>query len=443
MARGANLRAIVVRKSRNVWTFVDWGALTGFERDAPDATIDVLAGPYFRNEPPARRTYVAASNYAAIVRRHFGTEPSALSGRTAVGVLARSLPDDGWLWPPSDLAVTLCRLAGAFRGGYCYYPSYRGPGWKIDVRRAYCWSLSEELPNGYAIGPYTGSQLDDTGLYLCRVQGPGILPILLAPLHRGPERPRRRLWSGDRCDAFLPGVEIAGLRALGYTVTPGWGLTPRSTVRFGKLRTAVDAVIRDYGSDSPEGLVAKAIPNAAYGCLAAPSERWELIFSEAEPVGGALPLIGADGEEVDGAWYQHRTARRASQHVDIAAVVTARVRCRLYAMADQLDRQGISVVAADTDGLVVSGQPSRQLLSDTARVGEWRDCGYDPDIIVNGPRFAAIGGRAFASGTPGVSYGDVAIAHDRGSVTVEGKVMAPPWVGEAGARTVSRVLRRA
>lgn len=441
-ASGTYLKAITVRRDKRSWHLVDLRAFVGLEDMPVGQILSTLAGPAFEDAPVAVRVGIAGAVYGNIVKEHFGVTARLTSGSTAIAAVARHIPDDCWLWKPSTLAVTLARVGGGFRGGYCYYPTYKGPGYKIDIRRAYSWALTKELPNGTVYGRCDSADGERAGLFVCRVQGPGYAPVLLAPWN-GPERGfSRRLWNGDYCHCVLPQSEFAGLRALGYAVHPGWGVVYRSTFSLATFVQQVERLAADHGPDSAQGQIAKALANRVYGKFAEHPTRVELSFAADCPADGYLPLVDAAGDEVESAWSFERTAFRSHQHIDIAAEITSLVRTRLYTAMATLDASAIKVLAVDTDGMVVSHDPVGVLAMDPSRIGGWRFCGYDPEITIAGPRFASIAGRTMTAGTSAQSADVVSLAFDRGVVSVEGKVMAPAWSLGPMHTTVTRRLRR-
>lgn len=443
MASGTYISGLTVSKAKHSWFLLDWRAFSGLGDQDAEETIGAFSGPAFRETSPATRLSVAAGVYESTVRAYFGVGCALTAGRTAISALERTIPETEWVWRPSALAVTLCRQGGGFRGGYCYYPPYRGPGHRLDIRRAYTWALSQELPNGTAYGQCDAGQGERNGVYVCRVRGPGYQPVLLAPFSRSGDPPPRRLWNGDECYCVLPQSEFAGLRALGYRVTAGWGAVYRGTTSFAPFVDRIARLTDDYGAESPVGLVGKALGVRVYGKFAERSDRDSLTFSTEMPGADALPYIDAAGEEVDDAWSTSRSAVRAHQHIDIACEITALVRSRLYRMASDLDLHGIGILAADTDGLLTTGRPDWIPLSSDARIGDWRYCGYVAQATIAGPRFASIGDRTLVAGTSPQPAEVVSLAFTNGTVSVEGKVMAPAWSTGASVRTVPRVLRRA
>lgn len=441
-ASGTYLKAITVRRDKQVWQLADLRSLVGLEDMSIEQVISTLAGPHFAAAEPAVATGIAAGVYASLVKEHFGVAARLTAGATAIAAMARHIPDDCWLWKPSSLAVTLARVGGGFRGGYCYYPAYRGPGYKIDIRRAYSWALTKELPCGTSLGRCNAGTGERAGLYVCRVRGPGYSQVLLAPFAGGEHGFGRRLWNGDDCYCILPQSEFAGLRALGYVVEPGWGAVYRATFTLSAFVQQVERLAADYGPDSAQGQVGKALANRVYGKFAERANRTDVVFTASDPAGGAQPFLDAAGEEVPDAWCIERLAHRSHQHIDIAAEITALVRGRLYAAMADLDASGIGVLAVDTDGMVITAHPAGVLQLDAGTVGGWRYCGYDPEITIAGPRFASIAGRIISAGTSAQSAAVVSLAFDRGTVSVEGKVMAPPWSEGPMHTTVTRRLRR-
>lgn len=439
---GTYIKSISVRKAKHSWHFVDLGAFTGLTDVPAENVLTAFAGPAFAGATLAARVAVAAGVYTQLVQEHFRVAARLTAARTAVAAASRHLPEDAWLWRPSVLAVTLARVGGGFRGGYSYYPAYRGPGHKIDIRRAYTWALAQALPRSTALGRCDDGSGEQPGLYVCDVRGPGVVPVYLAPYSGTQEGFRRRLWAGDHCCCVLSQAEFAGLRSLGYRVEPGWGLVHTSTFSFAGFVQQIERLTDQYGPESAHGLVAKAIGVAVYGKLAENPTHEHVAFATERPSDDHLPFVDAAGEEVPDAWSHNRTAYRAHQHVDVASEVTALVRNRVYQAIARLDAVGIPTLAVDTDGLVCRSDPHGTMELDAGRIGGWRYCGYDPDAIIAGPRFAAWRGRAITAGTSEQSVDAVAIAHDRGSVTVDGKVMAPAWSTGPMHGTVRRTLRR-
>jgi hypothetical protein len=442
MASGTYINALIVSKAKHSWYLLDWRAFTGLGDQDVDETIGAFSTPGLVQESLATRLAVAAGVYATTVRSYFGVDCAVTAGRTAIAALQRTMADSEWVWRPSALAVTLCRAGGGFRGGYCYYPPYRGPGHKLDIRRAYTWALSQELPNGTAYGQCRANGVERPGVYVCRVLGPGYVPLLVAPHTRSGGNPTRRLWNGDECYCVLPQCEFVGVRALGYQVDPGWGAVYRATTTFRPFVERIARLTNEHGAASPIGLVGKALGVRVYGKFAERPDREGLSFGAEPPSGDSLPYIDAAGEEVEDAWSTPRSAVRSHQHIDMATEITALVRSRLYGAIARLDGYGIRVLAADTDGLLVSDRPTEGLLPDQPGIGDWRYCGYDSDAIIAGPRFASIGGRVLTAGTSSQNADVVALAYNNGTVSVEGRVMAPAWSAGASARTVRRVLRR-
>lgn len=441
VVQGGDVKMITVRRDRHAWYLVDWHGLTGLDPDGLTRQVVAFGGSGVSHEPRAVGLLRAIEGYATLVRQAFGVEPRLTLGQTAVAAAARHVHPDRWLWRPSSLALALCREGGGFRGGYCYYPAYRGPGHKIDIRRAYSWALSQPLPCGSVRGACVADGVEQDGVYVCRVRGPGLLPAYLAVWNAGEGGFTRRLWAGDSCYCVLPRCEFAGLRALGYVVEPGWGAVHLRQFTLAGYARRAEAVAATHGAESVQGTAAKLLTVAVYGKFAEHPERDGLVFARAAPSRHHLPYTDSAGEEVDGAWCQSSSAYRGHQHVDVAAEVTALVRSRMYEAMARLTACGISVLAGDTDGLLISHPPDGALETRTGRVGEWRYCGYDPQVTISGPRFLSWKGRAMIAGTSRQDPSVVALAYDKGVVSVEGVVMAPPWQGGAIARMVRRRLR--
>lgn len=439
---GTYIKSLTVRKAKHSWHFVDLAAFTGLFDTPVGDILTAFAGPAFAGANLAARTAVAVSVFDQMVQEYFGVTARLTAARTAIAAASRHLPSDAWLWRPSVLAVTLARIGGGFRGGYSYYPAYRGEGHKIDIRRAYTWALAQELPRGTALGKCDAGTGERPGLYVCSVQGPGIVPIYLAPFGLDGTAPRRRLWNGDRCYCVLSQSEFAGVRALGYRVDAGWGIVHTSTFSLSGFVQQIERLCERHGTESAEGMVAKALGVSVYGKLAENPESEHIAFAVDRPSDQHRPFCDAAGEEVADAWSHYEANYRAHQHIDAATEITALVRNRVYGTIARLDEVGIPTLAVDTDGLVCRNDPRGTIALDSSRIGGWRYCGYDPDVIINGPRFATWRGRAIIAGTSEQSPDVVAIAHDRGAITVEGRVMAPAWSDAPMVGQVRRTLRR-
>lgn len=439
---GSDVKLMTVRRDKHAWHFVDWHGLTGLDPAGVSSQCVAFGGAAAVHAPRAVALRLAAEGYASWVLEAFGVHARLTLGQTAVAAASRTLPDDSWLWRPNRVALALCREGGGFRGGYCYYPAYRGPGHKIDIRRAYTWALGQPLPCGSARGPCAVDGRERQGVYVCEVRGPCRMPVYLSVWQPGGGGFVRRLWSGDRCHAVLPAAEFAGLRALGCVVRPGWGAVDLRSFTFRGFVDAAAGAMEPGRPDATRAAAGKLLVNAVYGKLAERPERDGLIFSAVPPTARHLPYTDSRGDEIEGAWCDPRTDYRHHQHVDVAATVTAHVRSRLYQALSDLLAAGHRVLAVDTDGLVTAADPGGALDLTGDQPGDWRYVGYDPDMTIAAPRFATWQNRAISAGTSRQPPEVVQLAHARGIVAVEGKVMAPPWQDGAIARTVRKRLRR-
>lgn len=439
---GTELRYLVVSRGRHAWYLADWEGLTGLHPGERGETITTLAGVNEKGGNFAQTVRLAAEGYQRTVSRHFGVSVGLTVGSTAVACVCRHVPDDGWVWRPPPGLVALCRAGGGFRGGHVHYPPYRGPVHRLDLRRAYTWALSVELPGAAAQSECVVDGREQPGIYLCHVYGPGTHPISLAEWQGADRGFVRRNWSGAEAIAVLSTDEFAGIKALGYAIAPGFGYCWRRTFSLRGFTDACERLLLEHGERSAVGLVAKRIANAVYGKLAERPLRQELVMSEDAPGDDYLPMVDAAGDEVEHVWTRWVSSHRPHQHVDVAAVVTARVRGRLYEALACLAAAGVRCVAADTDGLFLGADPRPALGADDGRPGSWRYEGFSELETVAGPRLFTFRGTVAAAGTSPQPATVVAAAFDRGTVTVEGKVMAPPWSGGAMVRTVERRLRR-
>lgn len=442
LPRGTELLAVIVRKNRHTWYLADMPALCGLTEDELTRAIATRAGCIKQGVSWAKSAGDWLQWYQQTIGAIFGTTARLTIGGTAIAAAARHVPADAWLWRPSPGMVSLCRAGGAFRGGYVYYPPFRGGAHKLDLRRAYTWALGQPLPCRTAVGRCRIGDVERPGIYLCTVYGPGSYPVSLARWRGSREGFVRGNWSGDSCVAVIPSAEFTGLRALGYAIQPDWGYVFTRSFTLGTFVALLEHVLIDHGAESALGTICKRIGNAVYGKLAERPERLEIAAATERPARDWQTFCDAAGDEVGDLWCRWVESYRAHQHVDLAAVVTARVRGRVYEGMASLLANGIRTIAADTDGLLIDRRPAGVQPKGTAGLGEWGYEGYDAAATIAGPRFFAFRGRAYTAGTSRQSPDVVAVAYDRGVVAVEGKVMAPAWSAGAMVRTVTRQLKR-
>ena len=217
MVAGHAIKGLIVRQGRYRWTLADFEAMTA--TDPETAVAEAQAMGLARTTPGdgLRLLLGWVDRLAGTIHGELGTYLRPTVGGTAVRAAAYDLPDGITITRVQPLLVAMCRLAGGFRGGYVYGERYRGPGFKVDVRRMYAWALSQPLGWRWAIGPCVEAGLERDGIFLCTVSGTVSHPVQL-PQWQGPaDGFATSLWTGGETIAVLPSSEFAGLRVRCHT----------------------------------------------------------------------------------------------------------------------------------------------------------------------------------------------------------------------------------
>lgn len=426
-ASGTEIRAVKLKLGKREWWLCDVGAATGCERMDFDGFSTAFGWGRDSGARNALRLYRALEGYQAIALDLFGLGLKPTVALLALGAARRFLePDTRWYRPPS-LLEAVCRAGGAYRGGYSYGLPYKGTAWNLDLSHAYQWALSFPLPSRSAFGKCEQHGVERDGVYLTRVRGRGHLPAYLAPW--SPDDPhfrKRNIWAAD-CLAFLPSVEYAGLRALGYKVEPGWGFVFTNHVDLSPFTARLSAIEQAYPYGSAQERIARALSVTLYGKLAGSPERTDVCYALEPPDSSWWPFLSTHLEVLENVWTRQTTRASASQHPDAAAVITARVRASLYQAAGEWISRGGSVVYADTDGFSVSTEPAGPIVASFQQYGPWRVKSSTQDGIVLGPRRATLGESVVLPGLSGCSPEVVSLAYSGRSTVVERQVLRAPW----------------
>jgi hypothetical protein len=424
---GGEIKAVLISRHRHTWTLCDAQATTGVYECCRRCFIRALAGPAASGAPGLWPIWQAMTRFQSLLMERFNVPLCVTLGMASVRAASRYIPDDAWLWRPPPGLVAVCRAGGGYRGGFVYARPYRGPAHKIDLTKLYTWALSQPLPVRTAVGECEYEGNERPGVYLCRVAGPGYLPVLLS-VWRGPDRGFvRQLWSGDACTTVLPQSEFYGLRALGYDVTPGWGYVFTRTFDLAHYVAQLEELCREHPRGTLQHTVGKKLGNSLSGKFGEHPDRTEIVYAEAAPSRAWHPFITDEGEEIAGLWTHGVTRYRSHQQVGIAAEITALGRSRLYDALAQVVNAGGEVYAADTDGAIISDVPTGLLSGGTVVAGAWRHVGYEEDTIIARPKLYAFGKSAAAAGITGATREVVEAAYVHGSVVVAGKRLAPAY----------------
>lgn len=228
---------------------------------------------------------------------------------------------------------------------------------------------------------------------------------------------------------MIPSAEFEGIRALGYTIEPGIGLVFTRTFDMRPYVERIARVVAHFGPRSPEGKLTKLLGNAVYGKFAAHPERRTVRLAEKRPGLDWLVWVDSEGYPVENVWEQTRTAYQWSQHVDIAAAVTARVRSWLYTGATVVEAHGAQVLGMQTDCLILDRLPAGALPLHEWRFGAWKVAGEDDDGVVVGPNCYSIGDHTVVPDHPSPQRDDVIALFERIPVDVETHTRGTPRPG--------------
>lgn len=421
---GTVCRAIIVRHGRHRWTLCDVESMTGTPIEEAKAEAWDRLRADSDTVPVLRAVWEWLADLQTSSMREYGAYLRPTIGGTAIRVAGFTLPDDLLIPRPAPPLVGLCRAGMGYRGGYVYGNPYQGEATMIDCRRMYAHALRRPLPTRWALGHGLRRDPDTEGIYVSTVTGIPMHPVQLG-IWEGPGQGFiRRLWHGGECVAVVPTTEWDGLRAMGLTVVPGWGMTGWEPVTFAPLIDRVGLVLAEHGSGSPIGRLSKLIANAIYGKLAMRSDRETLLYSIERPHEDAFPAVTTDGDELADLWTLEQKVYTSYQQVGMAALVTGAARSYLYQEMARHIQCGRRVVHAHTDGFVITGPPPADLPWDTDTIGAWRIVATDAfATVVRGGGYVLNDDPKW-SGGPGWGRREIEIAFERGEYVVQGLRLA-------------------
>jgi len=224
--------------------------------------------------------------------------------------------------------------------------------------------------------------------------------------------------------AVVPSTEWAGLRAMGLTVRPGWGMVGWQPVTFAPLIDRIALVLEEHGSGSPIGRLSKLIANAIYGKMAMRSDRETLIYSIERPHDDAFPAVTTEGDELADLWTLDQNVYTSYQQVGMASLVTGSARSYLYQEMARHITSGRRVVHAHTDGFVITGGPPEDVPWVTDTIGAWRVVATDSfATVVRGGGYV-LGDDPKWSGGPHWGRREIEVAFERGEYVVQGLRLA-------------------
>lgn len=445
LTSGSTVRAIIVSKGRQAWSLCDVQAMTGLEPE--DVERDLLKRDrtvrQLRNQLPA--LYKWLCDLQRVLLRELRTSFRATVGGTAIVAASRFLPKGEKVWRPKPALIALCRVAGAYRGGYVMGSYYKGQAYKADVRRLYTACLRSGFPLTTIFRSGTADGVEQDGIFLCTVRGRPRIPPYVTLYDPVSEGFWSGHWEGGENVMALPSSEYAGLRKLGLEVEPGYGYAALDEFTLSAYVDALQRICAAEGAESAAGQLTKWLGNTPTGKWGSPPERETLIYSALPPTPEAFPATTLDGAEIPGCWYVKETEHLGYQQPQLAALVTGAARTVLYtALCDVLD-SGEIVLSAHTDGYIATGTPPDTMKVDEWSYGAWRIVGQDPRAVVAGAGRYAVGRETRLAGEAERSRRLVEIAYERGVYRVGGEEVKDPTVagGVQGARSVGDATRGA
>ena len=441
LANGAQIKALIIRKGRQSWWLCDAQAMTGLDGSTEREFCEAYAGARRSGEHALTWLLRALRGFESIMLADFGVGLRVTLGSAAMRAASYHVPARGWVWRTPPLAVTMAREGGGYRGGYAVAQRYVGDAWRADLNKAYTSVLASALPGRIALGSYSEERGSRSGLFLCRVSGRGALPVYLSTWRGYPGGFELGYWRGGETLAIVPSSEFPGLRALGYTVRPGFGFVDVSSWHLRGFVEAVERASRDNARGSPAHVVAKLIGNSVYGKFAENPHRLDVMYAEERPGDEWRPYVTERGDEVPGVWEGESVAYRPHQHVNVAAAITGSVRSQLYQGVAAVLGAGGRVVHADTDGLLATVDPAPYLDTDDARLGAWR-VSQEPELAaVWGRKGYTFGMDVRAAGVQQLSPEEAQRLAQGEELAMPVEMLSAPWRGAQRTRRVLRSVR--
>lgn len=442
MVNGGHLRAIIIKKSKHRWYLVDWQGLTG--RPATEMIDYARKRPQRRGRQhnPAHAVWRAASYVQWFVLSRFSVGLGLTIGATSIRAAAAAMPPEAVKWRPLPLMVAMMRAGKGFRGGAVRGRRYRGKAYMVDLNRAYTASLGESLPLRSAVGSCVRAGTERNGVYLCRVIGPGRSPVYIG-VWSAEDRLFEAKWATDNegkgLTCVLPTSEFAGIRALGYRIEPGIGCVFTRTFSLASYVGRIQAANHHFGARSVEARLTKLLGNTVFGKFAADPERRTVRLAEQRPGLDWYIWIDSDGYPVEQVWEQSREKYQWSQHIDIAAVVTGRVRSWVYEASRKIEDAGGWVAGIQTDCLVTTIDPRNVLDMDQEKFGSWKLVADDEDGVVVGSNCWSVGDHTAVPQHPSPGRADVVSLFERVQVEFTTERRGTPLPGRP---VVTRMVKR-
>jgi hypothetical protein len=432
---------IDIRRGHRKWTITYLETATGNPSSITLALAQVATAELSKPGLASRNLYRAGVAYALWLHNEFGVVMRPTAGMTAMSVARRHLPADVQKWRPVPLLVAMERVGIGYRAGITYARRYRGSTWKIDVNRQYTHALRAQLPLAVTFGRWKDDGREQHGVFVCRVRTPH-------PIHypvgvwRGNDTGFEAVRTvTDDVVCVLHTAEFRAIEAAGGSVTPTWGYTYTRTFTLGQYVERLQDILSTHGKESPQGKLCKPLGNYIYGKFAQQPKRLELMFSRGAAPPEWHPYIDLEGQDWPEVWERTVTRHTASQHVDIAATITAAARSQTMQTWAWLSALGFSVVRCHTDSLTVDGDASSALPLDSESIGSWRLDAQSDDTVIIGANAYFDSEGAHIAGVSEPTYEMIEQAYDGGVVRVFQTENAPRRGFDRERRIRERSLR--
>lgn len=432
---------IRVRKGRYSWVLVYAETVSGVDTSTllrHAKSTGALSDSDGVNRGSVLALYIALSTYQSFLLATFGSALCLTAGMTALRSVRHHLHPDFRKWRPTPLLTAMERDGRGYRGGIGYGMRYKGPTWRIDVNRQYTATLAYPLPLRSAFGRYVSPAVTKHGVFLCSVQFPRHVHYPLG------------IWSGER-DGFvlrqthkgtvlcvLHTAEYAGLENSGAIISPYYGYIFTHSFTLSSYTELLQSCMDKDGRDSPIAQMSKPLGNYVYGKLGQNPEQKELLFQLVIPERSWHPYFDDEGTQWPGVWERSVTRHTSSQHVEIAATITAVARSQTLTMWAFLQALGYEIVRVHTDSLTVNKDPSIALPLNHQTIGGWRMESEDVDTIIVGSNAYIDGDGAHINGVKEPTWAMVERVYDGHVLHVQQDEKTPLRGFARGRRVVDR-----
>lgn len=440
---GSRLKALIVKKGRHRWYLVCWESLSGLSPSFVSRLSSAQAGTLSSGAETALSVQQASTRLQSLVLEWFGVGLNLTVSSTGLKAAAKSLPEHVAKFRPLPMLVSMSRAGGGFRGGLVKGHRYSGPTWLVDLNRAYTSALRNELPWRSVLDRCEKNGKERHGMFMCRLRGKAGLPSIYVGRWTGEDVDTGWHTDADGTSflAVIPSVEFAGIRALGYELSPGFGMVYVRTFTLKTFVTRIVKLCQAFGWQSAEAKFTKLFGNSIYGKFASPILRRDLRISSSRPDKGWLMFVDEHGDPVEDLWERQKPVYQWSQHIDVAADITGVVRGQMYAAQAATIAAGGEVVAMSTDAAILTIEPNNILAVHESDIGKWKLADADTDGLVAGPNAYTVGQKTIIPDHPYPTREDVVSLFTKSYVAVDTQRSGSPRPGEPLSWRVRKTIR--